>query len=498
MSQCGSLAALDTADALVKRDADAGAAAAIAEHLRRARESYAKPLPLFRTLDEFQQGLSPRVRYAAADKSVALGVLATGNCHNGQKKLTLSLLEFVALAVKQLKVPPRDLCLVYAGASGMASVVAATVFPGLQLVLYDPDPKTVAIMPPFADKIVYRQPLAAGQAVDLSKRLVVFTGGAGWFDDAVARSIRAAVQAAKPRRRVLFVSDIRVDADEARIVQDMVDQQRWALLVQAEVYMFKFRIPYLWDRTTVAAYAAAAAGLAAATGCRVDPAPSPSPSPSPALAQQQQPQQQQQQQHVFPYLAGDMYIQLFGRPRTGEMRLIGAAKKKSAAASPTPTYALRSYDANAIEDKLAIFNPVYRSQVKFAFGNSAAFLREDAGFPTYEAVAEFAILSRCCRALGSGTSLVEETALHKRVDALLASFIAKDAWTCAFKTAVKGARTHPLTLEAADFLRKCAERVHAERPGKLPPDLMLQLRVVTAAAAASAASTHKYKHPRTF
>ena len=130
-------------------------------------------VPLFRTIDEFQKTTQcPYPSYNYISSSSELDVLSILNCHNGQRKLTMSVLEFLTVSLTHLKVPQSDVLIIYAGASGLASVIAANIFKQVQFVLYDPAPNTVALLPPFQDKVVYRTP---PQQVDLSKRMIIFT-----------------------------------------------------------------------------------------------------------------------------------------------------------------------------------------------------------------------------------------------------------------------------------------------------------------------------------
>ena len=239
---------LRRAMAMVARDDDDEG---LVRHMRRAQGSHDRPMPMVRTVDGLDFATQPRVRYSDAARSKALELLSVCNSHNGQKKLTMSLLEFITLALERSQCRPCDACVICAGASGMASVVAATLFPRIQLVLYDPDPNTTSLTPPFADKVVYTAPT---QSIDMRRRLVVFTGKAGWFDDDVARAIRAIVT----RPHVFFVSDVRVKSDENKIIKDMINQQRWVLLTSCDAYMLKFRVPYAWNDDVACSYVTAA------------------------------------------------------------------------------------------------------------------------------------------------------------------------------------------------------------------------------------------------
>jgi hypothetical protein len=118
-------------------------------HLVAAQKSRVSPVPSIRTLDELVVPDVPT--YEAMASLPQASLLSLANCHNGQLKLTLSVLEFLGVALAKLGVPHRDVLVVYAGASGMASVVAAEVFPDLHFWLYDPAPNTVQLMPRFDD-----------------------------------------------------------------------------------------------------------------------------------------------------------------------------------------------------------------------------------------------------------------------------------------------------------------------------------------------------------
>ena len=134
---------------------------------------------LFRTVDEFSiwsRPAPPPPPYSDIDRiRDELDVLSVLNCHNGQKKLTLSVLEFLAFSLMKLKCAQNEVIVVYAGASGLASVVAANIFKDVKFVLYDPAPNTVALMPRFEDKVVYKTPLQGKNTMDTSKQIIIFT-----------------------------------------------------------------------------------------------------------------------------------------------------------------------------------------------------------------------------------------------------------------------------------------------------------------------------------
>ena len=383
----------------------------LVKHIDVAIDSYVTPMPLFRTVDEFDVSDDvKRVPYHIISSSKDLHVLSSGNCHNGQKKLTMSVLECIAHAMKVIGCQQESIIVIYAGASGMASVIAANVFKGVQFVLYDPASNTVELMPAFEDKVIYyEEPLEP----DMTKRMLVFTGNAGWFNDAVATKWG---QMANRREHIIFISDIRDSATEEKIVDDMLNQEKWAILTRSRVYMFKFRIPY--DLNLLPKYNTEE--RLANSSFRVDGA------------------------DDFVYLTGDLYIQLYGRQNTGELRLIGSRGLEEA-------YAYKKFRVKEVEDKLALFNAVYRSHVNFAFASRRAY---------YEPCAEYAIISRCSRAIKGRLTNEAHEALRKEIDDDIGKFIKKDRISCPLITAEKN---RYIDVESAKYLLACIEKVRSEQ-----------------------------------
>lgn len=321
----------------------------LASHLDKALASRRKPMRLFRALDAapFKAGVG--LTYRTLNALPEAPALASTNCHNGQKKLTLTLLEFLAVALT--KVDAADALVVYPGASGLATVIAAQLFPALKFVAYDPAPNTLQLMPPFEDKAVYRD---VPDRPDGSKRLLVFTDRAGWFDDASCDYVRRVLLPATGRSRVLFVSDIRAEREEGAIARDMLNQARWAVRLAPDSYMFKFRLPYQNA-------AAACVAFGRELGAFLSPKGAPGRGPH------------------LPYVAGKLYVQPYARPTTAELRLVGHGPVRA-------TF----YSVARIENAMALFNAVYRGHARF--GRRAV---------PYEEAVEDAVLEACARRGGA-------------------------------------------------------------------------------------------------
>ena len=373
--------------------------ASINRHVDAALRSLKEPIPLFRTLEEWTVPSSMIPTYAQVS-ALGCNALSIVNCHNGQRKLTLSVLEFVCVALERLECKASDLVVVYAGASGLAVTIAAKLFPDLRFILYDPAPNTTALLDPsFKDVVVHTTKASADAGIrswTLSEHQVtVCTGDAGWFNDDVAAALKPVIAKNKRTKHVAFISDVRVSNDEDSIVNDMLNQQRWTGLLGATAYMFKFRVPY--DEKLISKYEV--------HGRKGD-----------------------REGGKMPYLDGSLYIQLYPRPTTAELRLIGFRVSPS-------HYRLRMYDVREIEGKMALFNLVYRSNARFSWSKEAS---------TYEAVAETSILDAVKRA--SGRKSVAE--VRGSVDAAMSKFIrdksSMDA--CAVATSRKQGCRNPAAI----------------------------------------------------
>lgn len=415
-------------------------------HVRRALESHQRSLPLFRTVEEgVHETLRPMIPYAALAAFPTLRMLTMTNCHDGQRKLTMALLDFVSTSLLRLRCSPKDVLLVYAGASGLACAVASAVFPGLRMVLYDPAPNTLSHMPvDFAQKTVFRDTYAVhpAQLFPDGKTLAIFTARAGWFSDAVAEYCRDVLMPASGAQHMLFTSDVRADISELEIARDMRNQMRWTLLTDCSSYMHKFRIPYLDDP-------AAPAVLRLYRDLRDLPqtsfvyrVPNTAVSENDGGGHSRQQRSERQSSSsstsrnggtnttaaahrtaTVPYLDGSLHIQLYGRQRTAEVRLLGFAldagvdavvpgtdSRASLSPSETPVreskanpddrrvYGLREYDFLNVEDAMATFNVVYREHARFTMSlDSASVSRPAHAAPVpakYEAVAEQYIMRR--------------------------------------------------------------------------------------------------------
>lgn len=378
--------------------------------------------------------------------------LTVPNCHDGQRKLSLALLEFLATALRTLQCTQEDILLVYAGASGLASVIAFTAFPHVRQVLFDPATNIVTHMPRgfkearvFAD--TYRVPLtdlAAGGSA--ATPLTIFTGSAGWFDDAAAAYCCQVLLPALGKRHLLFASDVRADTGELDIARDMQSQMRWTMIANAAMYMHKFRVPYADVPEAEQTYALYRSGFANAPLSRLMPSVR-------AFAKQSA---ASLPHGMFPYLDGDLYVQVNAHPRTAELRLIGAKRKTG--------FKHRVFSAHAIEDAMATFNTVYRMHARYAYppGTHPPLRGELPN--TYDIVSEHAIVALCAytTAGNPSTGRSNATSLHARINAILERFNSKNLLTCPFVSASVQHRKKNVPIP--DYMHEWALQVAAVVP----------------------------------
>jgi len=417
----------------------------IDRHVRRAVASYDDPLPLARTIEDMD--IPAPLSYSDTRVSSLMYDLTVTNCHDGQKKLTMSLLEFVAESLARLECSPEDVLLVYAGASGLAAAVASCVFPGLKLVLFEPSDDVLTYTPAaFKNTIVIRTPLPSSgsdnsnwrrnnvstgsSSVFTGKEVVIFTGRAGWFDDSAAHYCRHVFFPASGKTHILFTSDIRKgkdgNTDEVEIAQDMRDQMRWTMQTGCSAYMHKFRFPYLDDaneKEIVRRYHDL--------------------TDLPAEAFDYKPSRRAKASDGgdfrMPYLDGLLYIQLYARQRSLELRLIGFAQDPLAPV-PSKRYSLRDYDN--VEDKMTTFNAFYRTHARYASASSEGLERIDddelqppESVPAfYEIMAEYLIAAKCVACTGC---LKPVSAIHDIIRDYVGKFSKKTPLTCHLISAAK-------------------------------------------------------------
>jgi len=143
-------------------------------------------------------------------------------CHWGQKKLLLSEIQFLTNVCKKLNTKSlKDYAVVYVGAAdGFHFPILYNLFPELIWILYDPGKFS---------KESYMHP----------QKYKVKIFNQFFTDETIIHAQKNA-----ENRKILFISDIRVDPKDEQVSVDMINQARWGTSIGADFMLLKFRLPY--------------------------------------------------------------------------------------------------------------------------------------------------------------------------------------------------------------------------------------------------------------
>lgn len=153
-----------------------------------------------------------------------------GRCHWGQFKLLLSEIDFLNRVTRkwksQMTIPKL---VVYAGsANGLHIPILADMFPDVWFHLYDGNK--------FASN------------VNKHPRISTWSGNEGFVtDEKVSRTILPRVHGFRkmnPQCVILFMSDIRLSPSDEAVHKDMISQAKWTKMLNADMALLKFRLPY--------------------------------------------------------------------------------------------------------------------------------------------------------------------------------------------------------------------------------------------------------------
>jgi hypothetical protein len=228
-------------------------------------------------------------------------------CHWGQKKLLLSEIQFFTRICKTLNTKTlKDFAVVYIGSAGGHHLpILYNLFPDLIWLLYDPAPFSNEVMKhPTKDKSVFVYNM--------------------FFTDDTLDHVRKNCQG----RKILFISDIRVDNKEEDIIKDMRNQAFWGTELNSPFMLHKFRLPYEELETIPKS------NLQFKLNDKLFTNPNFKTTKN------------------MMYLKGDIYLQIFPPPYSGELRLYVEQKNGK--------YEFAEYDYLDIENRLVYFNSYIR------------------------------------------------------------------------------------------------------------------------------------------
>lgn len=327
--------------------------------------------PFFRTIDGISKTSVPyfdiKTYMEIADATRSF------NCHHGQRKLFFALFEFLILCAQRLS-SLDDCMVVYIGAApGYNIRIIADLFPSLHFLLIDPNKFDIS---PHPNITIWNM----------------------FFED---KTVDKVLEFCKPsRRRILFVSDIRLSPEEEAVFDDMMHQQSWAVRMRSQAMMLKFRPPYYSEDGALLNRVVIPSDIVDL----VEKVPSHA--------------NKLTKKTVFPYLDGEVYLQLYAPPRSTETRLIVFNIQEKGESQPRP-YPMRMWDYRDYEAKMNAFNIMYRSLVSYYIDddpNSVHLGDHLLGYGRdYDSIAEYAITRQYAQLKHTG-SMIFKTNDHNNAD----------------------------------------------------------------------------------
>jgi|UniRef100_A0A6C0DZ61 hypothetical protein len=227
-------------------------------------------------------------------------------CHSGQRKLFFSELEFLTRCGKYYKFD--ECCVLYVGAApGTHTNLLIKMFPDLHWVLYDPNQFDI-------------------NQKYINKNVDIHTGYDGFFTDDKIQDVLN--NKFVKNRKILFICDMRLDTKQEQILKELIDQQRWIIKMGASMWSLKMRVPYNFDEITEYDMSDIKDKIYEYDSFKIKPG-------------------------YLLYLYGNIVTQLYAKPYSTEMRLIGKIKKNG-------KYKFKLWHNKTYESNCLYFNEVDR------------------------------------------------------------------------------------------------------------------------------------------
>jgi len=138
-------------------------------------------------------------------------------CHWGQRKLLLSEIQFFTNIYKKTNTFKNYIVVYIGSADGTHLPILFKLFPDLEWLLYDPNPFNSLVKK--YDKVkIFNQ---------------------YFLDTTIQHVIKQTNQ-----KKILFISDIRVNTKDEQVMNDMIKQAQWGTELKADYMLLKFRLPY--------------------------------------------------------------------------------------------------------------------------------------------------------------------------------------------------------------------------------------------------------------
>ena len=265
------------------------------------------------------------------------------NCHDGQRKLLFSEIEFYSLVSEKYDL--NNILVVYVGSGeGAHEPIIFDLFPELDFYFCDPIP------------FVFKHPfLHNKERVKINHD---YYNNETWKD---------VVKFNKKKKNIIFISDIREDVEEQLIIDNMVEQQLWTIQLDSVAYMLKFRLPYLFEDKFLK--------------LKID-------YEIPSKIKVNKSIFKDKSIYDFFYLKGNIYFQIYAPGMSSETRLIHVKKNKK------EDFEIQKYNIEQYDGNMYYFNIIDRTN-KFLYKDSSLMKYHLLGYDdSYESVSEYYIIDK--------------------------------------------------------------------------------------------------------
>lgn len=280
----------------------------------------------FRKIDE----KSPQLSYQEN--------IITFNCHDGQRKLLYSEIEFYTLLSQKYSLD--DILVVYAGSGeGLHMSIIFEMFPQLDFILIDPT-RSLCDHPFMKNK-------------EKVKMMTEY-----YTDD----TYKLIFELNKKKKKIVFMSDIREEPSEKEVWQNMLQQQLWTVQLDAIAYLLKFRLPYFMKNIQIQDF-------------RYE------------LPIKTSFDKMKLKDTEVVYLKGDIYLQIYPPLKSTETRLIYIRKENE-------SFSFQPYDISVYENQCFYFNQISRKE-RFEYKDSKKLKENILGYDdSYESVCEYYLIDK--------------------------------------------------------------------------------------------------------
>ena len=310
------------------------------------------------------------------------------NCHDGQRKLLFSEIEFYTLVSQKYDL--KNILVVYAGSGeGIHEQVIFNLFPELDFYFCDPI------------KFLFKHPLL------YNKDRVRINNN--YYNDETWKDI---FKFNKKNKNIVFISDIRGDVTEEDIMNNMIQQQKWTIQLNSVAYMLKFRLPYLDNNFNKSLIT-----YKLPKEVKVNK----------SYNNLENEVNNINEKYDFYYLKGSIYIQLYSPTLSSETRLIYVRDKNE-------KFIIQKYNIENYDGNMYYFNQIDRSK-KYKYKDSNLMKYHILGYDdSYESVSEYYIIDKYFNEKETSSNIIKK--LYD-INNQIIKYTNKDIVLCPFYTLFK-------------------------------------------------------------